>query len=372
MEATALKVETIDQNTPLPTGQDPMEIRWYINPIVRDKLIDNIQAGFSWLEFGKFSQAKYFDIPEELHTIDDNPNLPREHMVRKSAESVQMYLESVAGGKTFNGHPDPQKTNWGIQFAFYGEKDVAKMAVLDSVLLPNLSDARRHAAALGLTSPIGAKCPSEDPLEDRETCPTCWLKWVESDACQARMAEIAAQGVPVEVYDRGTNETTTRVVAPSMAELESGRQVVLAALQTGLKAARETWNTVAVEVREKSRKAPDRYQDNIRKDVHADRPAEDQLNQIRELARVQNTGSGDNSAVMERVVGVLDRIDQRLSKLEGNPEPQAQTGVDFGPYGQCQVIKADDTQCRNRAEANGACKNPAHQAKIAESEETVN
>src|SRR6476646_1628929 len=125
MEGTALRVETASQNAPLPLGQDPMEIRWGINTIVRDKLIDVEQAGFAWLPFGKFFPVSTNSTTKAIHTVDDNPNLPREHRVQIPADSAQMYIDSVVGGKTENGHPDPQRTNWGVKFAFYGEKDVA-------------------------------------------------------------------------------------------------------------------------------------------------------------------------------------------------------------------------------------------------------
>ncbi len=179
------------------------------------------------------------------------------------------------------------------------------MAVIDSVLLPKLSD-------------IGKKCPSTDPLEDRETCPTCWLEYLNSEDSFQRMRDVSENGVLVQVFDRISGQTTDRMVKPQFAELVEAKGLVTAALTTGIGAARALWSTVAIEIREKQRRSADKYQDNIRKDVHADRPDEENLAQIRELARVQNqpASNGDGGVVMERVVSILDRMDQRLAKLE--------------------------------------------------------
>lgn len=310
---------TATQKAPLTSGQDPMAIRWGINLAVRNKYIDADKVGFHQLPFAKFFPVMMFEIPETIHTVDDNPNLPMEKMTIKTAQSAQLYLEEMLAGKTWQGERDETKPDQGLRFGFFGDEDTAKMEVVSTTLLPTLPRIREIAQSLQMPCPIAHKCPSEDVTDfaDRETCPTCWNEWLASDVCKAYIQHIATEGRDVAVTDIATNQTEIRRVIPALSELLTAHSLVTESLKRGLKMMQSTWAEISKEMEEGNRKGVDDHQNNIRKDVHADKPAEAQLRQVREYAKaVSGTGGGDNGQVIERVVGVLDRLDQRLSKLE--------------------------------------------------------
>ncbi len=293
------------------SGNDPMAQRWAIN-FVRDKFIDSDKAGISILPFGRFFAVKRFQIPEAIHTVDDNPNLPAEELKTKTAQMVELYLGEMLAGRTLGGDIDPHKDDWGARFGFYGEEDIAKMEVISTTLLPALTTFQH-------------KCIAQDSFDftDRETCAVCWLDYVNSPECADVILEMSQTGCDVEITNTVTRTKEIRLVRPTVAEFETGRELVRDSLRHFIASAQKTWGQVAKELEEGTRRGIDAYQNNLRKDVHADKPTDANLRQVREYAKAVGSGGGQNGEVMERVVGVLDRIDQRLTRLEA-PVVEAQ------------------------------------------------
>lgn len=307
---------TATQKAPLTSGQDPMAIRWGINLAVRNKYIDADKVGFHQLPFAKFFPVMMFEIPETIHTVDDNPNLPMEKMTIKTAQSAQLYLEEMLAGKTWQGERDETKPDQGLRFGFFGDEDTAKMEVVSTTLLPTLPRIREIAQSLQMPCPIAHKCPSEDVTDfaDRETCPTCWNEWLASDVCKAYIQHIATEGRDVAVTDIATNQTEIRRVIPALSELLTAHSLVTESLKRGLKMMQSTWAEISKEMEEGNRKGVDDHQNNIRKDVHADKPAEAQLRQVREYAKAVGTGT-DNSVWLEALAKSQIQTNELLGKL---------------------------------------------------------
>ena len=321
--AAVLQVSEVSEGAVMPAGADPMIIRWGVSCGVRNKFVEGERTGFSEIPFGKFFPITQFSTPEEIHTVDES--LPREQRVTKTALSVQLYLSEMLGGTTHRGDPDPNKADWGIRFGFHGETDHAKMAVISATLLPSLPEIRNLATTYGLPNPIGAQCGGQEEIdfEERTDCLTCWLSWVNSSVCDQYLIQTSESGRQVEVLDIMSGTRTLKVVTPTLDELGAARLLVTESLRQGVTASQNLWLTIATEIKEGERKRADTYQNNIRKDVHGTAPADQQLAQVREYARVVggNSGGGDNSGTLERIVGVLDRIDQRLTAVE-TPQPK--------------------------------------------------
>lgn len=324
---TALQIETATEHKTLPVGQDPMAPRWCINTAVRDKYVDGERVGFAYLPFGQWKAVTRFNTPKEIHTTDDNPNLPRERVVTETALSAQLVLDEMLGGKDVAGTRDPQKQDWGIRFGFHGEEDHAKMAVISATLLPSLSTIKQIAERLVMPSPIPDICPGEDSVDfgERETCPKCWLAWIESSVYDAYVAEVAITGRQVQVTDIVTGDQQMRVVTPSLDEFATAKTLTVESLKAGIIAGEKTWRTIAVEMEKGERRDADAYQNNIRKDVHANKPADAQLANIREYARVVGEGGGgNNDALLARLAESQIQTNALLAQLVtpgGTPAP---------------------------------------------------
>ncbi len=295
----AIQIQTAARPLVQSTGQDPMEARWGFQCAVRDKPVDGSKVSIeqfgtgqidATLPFGKFFKLAHFDIPEEIHSTDDDENFPRERLVTKTAQSAERYLDAMLGGKTLQGHDDPQKVDWGMRFGFYGEEDLGKMAVISATLLPSLPEIRQIAENANTYSPIGDRCEGEDTVGfgERHSCPTCWAQWLDSDVCARYMREVSETGRSVEVTDVVTGRSTKQTIHVSMSELESGRAVIKESLRFGINANRTLWVTVAQELENKKRDAVDAYQDNVRKDLHATKPQDAQMAQITAFAKASN------------------------------------------------------------------------------------
>jgi len=322
MQGAAVRVEKPVADRPQPMGQDPMEIRWAVQCGVRHKPLEGWRAGAVQPEFGVFFPVRRFQTVQEIHSTDDNPNFPREQIVVKSADSVEQYLNECLGGRDGSGNIDATLQNFGVKFGFRGENDVAKVAVISATILPSLSSIRKIAEALKTPSPIATKCPSEDSLdfEGRDSCPTCWLDWIQSDACRQHMARVAATGMDVEEFDPVTNEVESRRVTPTMAELEQGRSLAEASLKDGLAANRNIWQTLLSELEKGERRGLDQYQHNIRKDVHGTKPSDKQLELMREYgaAAQQPASASKNDELMQMIVESNLRMEQLMGAVLGN------------------------------------------------------
>lgn len=298
-----------------------MVVRWGFNGIVRDKYLEGNRAGFSGLPFGVWFPLARFTTPEEVHSTDEA--MERERMVTKTADSVEKYLGEVVGGKDAFGNQLQDVPNFGFASGFYGELDVAKMAVISATLLPSLPQIRSIAKELGMPSPISQVCEGQDSMDagkPRQNCPTCWFKWLQSPVIDAYIAQAAATGRSVDEFDPTNGQSQTRIVAPTIEELNIAKEIVTTSIGIGLSAQQTLWNEIATDVEKKEIKGVRPYQHGIRKDLHEARPEDKELSRIREFANASNERQSapvaDNSLVMERVVSVLDRIDQRLTKLE--------------------------------------------------------
>lgn len=320
---TALAVTQLENVAPIAVQDDPLQIRWYLNVADREQILEGFRFGFTHLQYGRWGQVQVFSVPEEIHSTDEG--LPKEQLVMHSAFDVQQRLEERFSGKDHQGNADPKKTDKGLRVAFFGERDTAKMAVISDTILPNLTRIREIAEELGETSPIGNRCEAEDDLDfaPRESCPTCWAKWITSPLCHQYMEKIALTGREVE--DTQNSERWT--VKPSIEEFRAAHTLTADSLQNSVKYLQNTWGTIAREIETGKRDGLDEngFQHSIRKDVHQTKPQDRQLKLIQEVAAASRGGGSD--AVTERIVGVLDKIDQRLSRLETSPAPSQTTNT---------------------------------------------
>lgn len=270
-----LQIETVTQPAVQSNGQDPMQTRWAIN-FVRDKYVEGAKAGFSEMAFADWQRVAYFTTPEEFHTTDDDPKVPRERPVTKTASSAERYLGSVLGGMTLQGAPDPHKEDWGVRFGFYGEEDEAKMRVISATLLPSLPDIRQIAANYNMASPIGNRCEGEDAVGfgERQSCPACWAKWIESECCDKFIDEIAHTGRQVTVTDQTSRESYKKTITPTVSELRTSQRLMTESLKRCILALQGVWVNIATELENKERRGIDAYQKKLRQDIHALKPNE--------------------------------------------------------------------------------------------------
>lgn len=292
--APALRIELPINDRPKPAGTDPMEIRWAVHTGPRDKMLQGWKAGMSMAPFGQFFAVTRFNTVKEIHSTDDSPEFPREMLVTETADTVEKYLGTVLGGRNSAGDRDMSILDMGIQFGFRGETDYAKMAVISATLLPPLPRIREFVAANKLEDPIGPSCEGQDAadFDDRTDCPACWSKWIRSDACSAYIAHIMATGMIVEEYDPATGETGGRVVAPTNEEFVQGRRMVELALRTSSESMRSIWSQLVIELEKGERKGIDKYQENLRKDVHGVKPADKQMAMMREFGKASQAPAG--------------------------------------------------------------------------------
>lgn len=322
MDGTAtapIKVEAFRSDTPERTGKDPMVVRWGFNGIVRDKYLEGNRAGFSGLPFGSFFPLARFTTPEEVHSTDTA--MERERLVTKTAESVEKYLGEVVGGKDAHGNQLDNVPNFGFASGFYGELDVAKMAVISATLLPTLQQIRGIAKDLGMPSPISARCEGEDSMDagkPRTDCPTCWLKWLGSPVVDAYIAQTASQGRSVDEFDPTTGENHTRTVTPTAQELNIAKEIVVMSLSIGLAAQQTLWNEIATDMEKQEIKRVMPYQHGIRKDLHEAQPHEKEMNRFREFAEASKGGNApaaDNSEILMMLAKSQAQTNEMLAAI---------------------------------------------------------
>lgn len=321
MQTAALQVALPVTEASTQAGHDPMEIRWGIQCGVRDKNIESWRAGFAELAFGQFFAVQRFPTVQEIHSTDDNPNFPRTQMVTKTADSVELYLSEMLAAVDGMGNPAPSKPNYGVQFGFRGETDVAKMAVISATLLPELGSIRQLAAASKIANPIGDRCDGQDPedFKERKSCPTCWVKWIDSPLCDAHIRTVVESGMDCEEYDPVSRSSATRNVRPSAAEFERARQMVRQSLQLGLATMQSTWATLVDELEKGERRGMDQYQHNIRRDVHGTKPQDKQIAMMREFGRASagNGSDNGNSDILAALAESAIRTEQMLGAILG-------------------------------------------------------
>lgn len=298
---------------------DPMAIRWAFNATVREKLLEGSECNRAVLPYASWFEVQTFNTRRENHSTDDTQ--PREMVVTIPAAKVQEYLESALAGK----NPNINVPNLGLQIGFVGEMDTAKMAVISATVLPDLPTIRAICRDLKVPSPIGEVCEGQDDLDfgERQTCPTCWLKWLESDALAQYGSHIAGAGVPVIEEDAQGNREQ-RLVYPEIKELELARDLMHDSLRIGLIALQTDWANISKELDDGARKDIKPYQHGIRKDLHQVKPQDKQLQIVKQYAQASAVPVNDvNAQVQLQTLQLLDRMDQRMAKLEEAQNKQA-------------------------------------------------
>lgn len=364
----AIQIQTTERVVVQPTGQDPMAVRWGFQCAVREKPVEGAKVSVeqfgtgqidATLPFGKFFKLAHFSIPEEIHSTDDDPNFPRERLVTKTAQSAERYLDAMLGGKTLEGQRDPQKVDWGLRFSFYGEDDLGKMAVISTTLLPSLPEIRQIAINHNTVSPIGDRCDGEDTVGfgERDSCPSCWAKWIESDLCAVFMREIVQEGRGVNITNVHTGLTEHSNIRPTLAEFEAAKNVIAQSLRYGIAANRQLWVTIANELENKKRDAIDAYQDNVRKDLHATKPQDAQMAQITAVTRAvrgndapvmgNDPTAGMTTAQKVRYYTELQEFEEfRAAKSAPKVEPPQSDGFTVGQPVLCEGAEGTLTEVK--------------------------
>jgi len=292
MSQAALAVEQYTEPLATPEGNNPLEPRWYIQVCDREALVESFQFGFPRAKYAEFGVAQVFHVPQEYHTTDDNPTLPKETMVQHTALDVEYRLKERFAGCDDWGNPTLGKRDKGLQIGFVGEKDVAKMKVISDTLLPTLPRLIEISAEYGHGEYQG--CEGKDDLDfgERQACPTCWFEWINSDLCTAYMEAVSQTGR--QVTDAQGKMWT---VTPTMSELETARQIVANALRGGIRYLTTEWTTIASEIEKGTRDGLDMngHQNTIRQDVHRIKPQDREMQLIKEATK---GGGSDNSELL--------------------------------------------------------------------------
>lgn len=317
--AAAVRVEKQSLVTQKAPGTDPLEARWAVQCGIRHKVIQAWRAGISQAPFGEFFPVRSFNTNEEFHTVDDNPNLPRETRVTITADAVQEYLYECIGGRDSSGQPRSGAADFGINFGFRGETDSSKMQALSAVILPKLARIREIAQEYNVENPIGDVCPSTDAIlgVNRDECPSCWAKWIDSDAFRAYTKAVLARGINVEEYDPKTRTSELRLITFSPNDVSNATHMATAALSTALATLRREWGILLAELDGKdSRKGLDVAQHRMREDLHAPKPADKQVEMIRQMTEA-NRGGGDNSELMRMLIESQNQTRDLLAAVLG-------------------------------------------------------
>lgn len=308
--ATAVVADAVALDMPPQIDTDALVPRWAINVAARDKPLNARETRYATAPYGAFFPVSAFQTPKERHSIDWTQ--PTEEISLVTAAEVQDALNIALG----NGDAQSQ-INWGIQFGFVGERDSAKMTVISRTVLPSLSRIREICGQLNLVCPIAQVCEGADELDLglRETCPTCWLKWITSDACRAYCASVATSGVAVTVRELdGT--TSERTIMPTAGELETARQMAETSIRIGRATLDTQWQAIIEEYEKENsgRKDITRFQHGYRKDLHLARPQDRQMILAREVAKASN-GGGVNSDVIAMLAEQSAKQTQLLELL---------------------------------------------------------
>lgn len=302
--AATLMIEK-DTSGPGVASQDltGLEIRWGLQMALRDKPLSNPDCGMTKAPFGRFFPIKTRRIPQENHTIDDTK--PKEIIVERPAKASQdSLMEALAG----TGAQD--KKDWGLVVGFQREEDAAKMAVITETLFPTLSNIRNISAKYN-ADVIGLVCEGSDDLDfgTRESCVSCWWKWLQSSVCEAYMENVALAGMSVASRDPLTGEITTELIKPSIQELRAARELAIDSAKRGVQQLQAEWKQIAAEyeANDRIRKDISPYEHEYRKDLHMTRPQDRQIALARETVKQMQGGpsGGDNSALLEKVTDAV-------------------------------------------------------------------
>lgn len=291
----AIAVEpVIGQNFQQPSDVSPQTIRWGIQCVDRDKYMDGYEVGvpLTFLPYANWFPIQTFDRAEEHHTTDNNPNVPRHYLRPRSAQDIQTYLEERYTNKDIFGQVVKDKMDKGMQVGFVGESNAEVMAVVSKTLIPALSKIRELAQEFGMAPPISNVCEGQDDLdyESRESCPTCWAKWINSDLCTRYIQFVAQNGLTVTDGEREWN------VTPSLDLLTEAYMLTKKSLAMGVAYINAQWKIVADELSKGTRGALDAggYQDAMRRDAHQSKPEDRQFRVLQDMAKAAQGGNNDD------------------------------------------------------------------------------
>ncbi len=237
-------------------------------------------------------------------------------------------------------------------------------AVLSAILFPKLSQIRAVCVQLSVPCPIAKDCEATEDLdfEPRESCPTCWSKWIGSQACGAYAEYVEAHGMQTVEFDKQTGEQITRTIKPTIAQFESARAMAKKALVTGIRTLQTQWGTIASEMESEQSKRKDMldFEHSYRKDLHQPRPQDRQVaaldRAMNRVADVVNPGSvsGGNDDLIRALVNsqigtnqVINAIREKLEVLM--PESASIPTPEPGPTIAQDVI-VDDSLAPGAAE----------------------
>jgi hypothetical protein len=359
-EATAPMISSttpvVEQTTNLtPTfNPDDYELRWGLNPIQRDKILDPRTTGIiGRVPFCKWFPIRSFPTPREIHSIDWTQ--PKEGDVLVTAAEAQVEIEVSLGGKGVQ-----QQVNWGFVSSFVGVRDAAMMEVVSQTLFPRLSTIREICDSLGLVCPIARICEATDELDygSRESCPTCWSKWLGSDALTSYIDAVANTGMVVLERD-SEGQLKERTVRPAVETLQQARMLAKEALRVGINSLKAQWETIASEYgNDKSgRKDITEFEHQYRKDLHQIRPQDRQVALVSQMATAINGGAahaGGNSDAIDKLAATVNQLAQIVLADKMPQQPPT-------PQSAPQVVEPEG-QTVDAAEENPANLSPGAQA----------
>lgn len=299
------------------TGINPMEIRWGFNPVQRDKILTARDCGLHKIPFGRFFAIERFNTRREFHTTDEL--LPRENLTTVSATEAEDFIKDSLGGTNAQ-----VTTNWGLKVGFYGENDRAKMEVMTQTLLPTLSRIVEICEKNTLALPISQVCEGTDEMDfgRRETCVTCWNRWLLSDSCAAYGEMAAANGIVVGERSAATGEVVNRRIFPSIDELDAARNLMIDAYRTGIKTLQSVWREVAVGEEKGERKAANDFENQYRKDLHENKTQDRQITMVEKFAQASSAGVGGNNELIQMLAQSQIQTNQMLAQMLANGQPQ--------------------------------------------------
>jgi hypothetical protein len=306
------------QNAIFTVSNDPWLTRWGFNGTLREKYLNARECGVSILPYAEFFPVASFETVREIHTTDDTK--PKEEKVFIPAAEAETFLMEALGGKnTMMNTPD-----LGLRIGFHGQDDAAIMAVISKTLLPTLPAIRQIVEMLNkekgegllLENPIGSFCEGQDDLTsaERESCPTCWLNWLFSDACSEYIQYVCRTGMDVQEYDEKGKMNLRKAVKPKIADMEKALEMVSESIRFGMEELQNEWDRAVTEFEDKDRKNFTPYLHRVRKDIHAPKPAERQLQVVNHLAQQQTKATTENSNQMANMLLELAAANKQIAE----------------------------------------------------------
>jgi hypothetical protein len=257
---------------------DPRLVRWGYNPGQRKIWIPGRKVGSRdrFVPLGEFIPMTTFETPQENCTLDEYKE--KEINVDVTAQDVQVrYMESLGV--------------WGFQSFFYGEMDVIKVYAINDIILPTLQEIR----ALAEVSPIPLECDGEDEMDlaaPRTHCAKCHLQWIDSPTIEAYMAEAVTSGYRKSYIDLD-GKSKTRLVKPTMEELETVRDVVRKGLKAYIIQAAADWGRIVGEYDNGERKEIYEPEHFLRKDLHQMKPQNKEVEMVERMAKATTGNTND-------------------------------------------------------------------------------